>query len=394
MIKINEYSRRSVLKAIGTGSATALLSGVSISMASANPIRIGVLVPISGGANDILVQMIAGVEAGINKLNKSGGIFGRKVVAIYKDSEGHPNNLQKKCSELVLEDKVSGVIGPYIGAGRKFAARYLSELNTPLISATNHEGRFCHPNLFTLGPTPVQEVKPLIDYIDGGKGKKYFLVGSYSSWQNSMFRQSRFQIMPHGGIVRGQALTDIGETKFEPILEWIKQTDTEVVLLCIPRANGPLFVKQANKLGLLNRLTFAWIGFNELHHQVLNSEEREKVITCSSFVMADDKKEALEFIKQVKDMRGENFPVTYYAHNHASAIAALAKSWEIAGEVSGPAALKSLPGLKFQGATSIETINSESHHSSLNMLIAQGSGDNLNVIHRIGSVDANAGCKI
>ena len=95
MIKINEYSRRSVLKAIGTGSATAILSGVSVSMASANPIRIGVLVPISGGANDILVQMIAGVEAGINKLNKSGGIFGRKVVAVYKDSEGHPNNLQQ-----------------------------------------------------------------------------------------------------------------------------------------------------------------------------------------------------------------------------------------------------------------------------------------------------------
>ncbi len=209
-----------------------------------------------------------------------------------------------------------------------------------------------------------------------------------------MFRQSRFQIMPHGGIVRGQALTDIGETKFEPILEWIKQTDTEVVLLCIPRANGPLFVKQANKLGLLNRLTFAWIGFNELHHQVLNSEERDKVITCSSFVMSDDKKEALKFIKQVKDKRGENFPVTYYAHNHASAIAALAKSWEIAGEVSGPAALKTLPGLKFQGATSIETIDSESNHSSLNMLIAQGSRDNLNIISRIGSVDANAGCKV
>ena len=113
----------------------------------------------------------------------------------------------------------------------------------------------------------------------------------------ALHEQSRFQIIPHGGIVRGQALTDIGETKFEPILEWIKQTDTEVVLLCIPRANGPLFIKQANKLGLLNRLTFAWIGFNELHHQVLNSEEREKVITCSSFVMSDDKREALKFIK-------------------------------------------------------------------------------------------------
>lgn len=387
-------NRRSILKVIGAGTSSAILSGVSISIASNNPVRIGILIPKTGGVNNILEQMIAGVEAGIYKLNNSGGILGRRVEAVYKNSEGHPNNLSKKCSELVLEENVSGVIGPYIGAGRKYAARYLAELNTPLISATNHEGQFCHSNLFTLGPTPAQEVKPLIDYIDKGKGKKYFLVGSYSSWQNSMFRQSRFHIMPHGGKVRGQALTDIGEQNFEPILEWIAKTDTEVVLLCIPRVNGSLFIKQANKLGLLKRLTFGWIGFNEIHNQFLNEEESNKVITTSSFVMSDERKEALKFINLVRSIRGKGFPVTYYAHNHASAVAALAKSWEVAGEVSGIAALKSLPGLNFKGATNIETIDSESQHSSLNMLIAQGNLNNLKIISRVGSLKSNAGCVV
>ena len=187
-IKPIQYNRRSVLKVLGSVAASTLLGGASVSLANAGPIRIGVLIPITGEANDILQQMKAGIDAGIEKLNASGGVLGRSVEAVYKDSEGHPNNLAKKCAELVRDEKVSGVIGPFIGAGRKFAARHLTDLNTPLISATNHEGRFCHPNLFTLGPTPTQDVKPLVDYVDGGAGKKYFLVGSYSSWQNSMFR--------------------------------------------------------------------------------------------------------------------------------------------------------------------------------------------------------------
>ncbi len=392
LIKQKQYNRRKVLKALGCGAAYTLCGGSPVSLANAGPIRIGILLPITGDANEIATQMRAGVDAGIEKLNASGGVLGRTVEAVYKDSEAHPNNLAKLCTELVRGDQVSGVIGPFIAAGRKFASKHLTDLATPLISATNHEGRYCHPNLFTLGPTPAQDVQPLIDHVDGGVGKKYFFVGSYPSWQNSMFRQSRFQIQPHGGKVLGQALTDVGEKQFEPVLEWISRTDAEVVLFCIPRVNGPLFIRQANKMGLSKKLTFAWIGFNEIHHQSLAAEERERIVTCSSFVMSDDRPEAMEFVERVQNIRGEKFPVTYYAHNHASAVAALAEAWNKAGEVSGKAALEMLPGLSFQGATGAETIDAKSHHSSLNLVIARGSAKHLKVVTRIGSVEAKAGC--
>lgn len=381
-----------MLKVLGSSAVCSLFGKTTGSLANTDLVRIGVLLPMTGDASEITTQMRAGVDAGIEKLNASGGVLGRYVEAVYKDSEGHPNNLAKLCTELVRDEQVSGVIGPFIAAGRKFASRYLADLATPLINATNHEGRYCHPNLFTLGPTPAQDVQPLIDYVDGGAGRNYFLVGSYPSWQNSMFRQSRFHIQPHNGHVLGQALTDVGEEQFEPVLEWISHTGAEVVLFCIPRVNGPLFIRQANKMGLLKRLTFAWIGFNETHHQALVAEERERIVTCSSFVMSDDRPEAMEFVARVQNSRGARFPVTYYAHNHASAVAALGEAWEKAGEVSGRAALETLPGLDFQGATGAETIDVKSHHSSLNLVIAKGSAEHLNVVQRLGSVEAKAGC--
>ena len=84
-IKPRQYNRRSVLKVLGSGAASTLLGGVSVSLANAGPIRIGVLIPITGEANDILQQMKAGIDAGIEKLNASGGVLGRSVEAVYKD---------------------------------------------------------------------------------------------------------------------------------------------------------------------------------------------------------------------------------------------------------------------------------------------------------------------
>ena len=397
MNSTNKYSRRKVLKSISFASFGLLSGGISArSFATDNNIvRIGILLPISGEANDILYQMEAGIQAGIDILNANGGILGRKVEAIYKDSEGHPNNLEKTCYDLVKKDKVSGIIGPFIAAGRKFASKHLINLDTPLISATNHEGRFCHPNYFSLGSTPKQDVKPLIDHLDKGKGRKYFIVGSYPSWQNSMFRQARFYIYPTEGKVRGQALTDLGEKKFQPILEWIAETDTEIILFCIPRNNGTLFLKQANDMGLLDRLDFAWIGFNELHHKALSIKERKKITTCSSFIMSDNRIEAQDFVSRVHKIKGNNFPVTYYAHNHANAVLALGESWNKAGEISGQIALKTLPGLSYKSVTNnVETIDIESNHSSLDLVIAKGGEKDLSIIKRIGSIKADPGCKV
>jgi len=389
-----QWKRRTLLQGALASTACVALNRVTPLMAGSGVARIGALLPLTGEADAIAAQMRAGIEAGVDELNGKGGVLGRRVEVIFRDSEAHPNKLAQHCRDLVRNEAVTGVIGPFIAAGRKFAARHLEELGVPLVSATNHEGGFCHPNFFTLGPTPAQDVSPLIEYVDGGAGRNYFLVGSYPSWQNSMFRQSRFRIDGQGGHVVGQALTDVGEKEFEPVLKWISKTDADTVLYCVPRSNGPLFINQAKQMGLLGRLTFAWIGFNETHHALLSAEEAARVVTCSSFVMSDATPGVRDFVERVKKVRGENFPVTYYAHNHGAAVAALGEAWGRAGEVSGRAGLAVLPGLRFSSAGGPMTIDADSHHSDLNLVIARGGREGLQVVERIGSVDANAGCLV
>ena len=131
-----------------------------------------------------------------------------------------------------------------------------------------------------------------------------------------------------------------------------------------------------------------------MHHEALATKERERVITCSSFVMSDETPEVRQFVGRVQKSQSVTFPVTYYAHNHASAVAALGEAWTKAGEVSGTAALETLPGLSFSGANGRITIDAESHHCSLNLSIARGSAEHLEIIKRLGSVGAEAGCTL
>ena len=86
-------SRRCLLKGVAGGAACAVLGGMRPSLAQGGAVRIGVLLPLTGDAEGISAQVWAGVEAGIAQLNATGGVLGRHVEAVYRDSEAHPNNL-------------------------------------------------------------------------------------------------------------------------------------------------------------------------------------------------------------------------------------------------------------------------------------------------------------
>ena len=82
-------SRRRLLKGVAGSAACAVLGGMRPSLAQGGAVRIGVLLPLTGDAEGISAQMWAGVEAGIAQLNATGGVLGRRVEAVYRDSETH-----------------------------------------------------------------------------------------------------------------------------------------------------------------------------------------------------------------------------------------------------------------------------------------------------------------
>ena len=389
-------TRRGLLKGLtALGAAASLGRGVRVLAQTEEAVRIGILLPLTGDVDLYARQMRMGIETAVAEINAAGGVHGRRLETAYRDSETTPGVLPGHCRELVNDWGAAAIIGPWAAAGRRYAARALAKLNVPLLNGTNHEGGFCNPALFSLGPTMAHDSQPLVRYLDAlGAGKKYFLLGSYPSWQNNMFRRLRFTIGPLGGHVQGQALTDYGERNFRPVIRWIQESGAEIVMFCVTRHHGREFIHQAREMGLLEQVTIGWIGFNEALADGLQAEELARIVTTTPFVASDTEGDVPAFVARVRQLHGSKEPVSYMAFTHYNAVKALQAAWNQAGVIGAPATLNHLRGLEFASPTGSVTIDADTQHAAMQVMVARGTDGGLAVAERLGNVAATPGCGV
>ena len=390
--------RREALKWIAASGAIALTArGIALApaWATADTVRIGALIPMMGDVDAYAQQMRMGIETAIAEINANGGVLGKKIEVEYRDSETTPAVLPGRCKKLVDDWGAVALVGPFVSAGRKYAARFLANRKIPLMNATNHEGEFCSPVLFSVGATTNHDGHALVRYLDEEEqAKEYFMLGSYPSWQNTMFRQLRFPMYQRGAHVLGQALMPTGEQQFRPIIRWIQETKTASVLFCVMRQHGQEFLHQAKELGLLEKITVGWIGFNDTLVNGLSPDELKRIVTTSPFIASDTEGGVPDFVARIRAQSGNEVPVGYHAFTHYNAIQALRAAWEKSGEVRARAALAGLRGLTFDSPTGSITIDPESQHATLNIMVARGSNDGLRVVKRLGPIAPDPGCSI
>src|SRR5690242_4488284 len=125
--------RRQVLTGSAAGAVT-LASGLASPAIAANePIRIGYLPALTGPSSSTGVAMNRGTLFAIEELNAAGGINGRKIELIVRDTQSDPTKAVNGAAELIHRQKVNIISGPG-NSGESLAA-------TPLIARENKIGR-------------------------------------------------------------------------------------------------------------------------------------------------------------------------------------------------------------------------------------------------------------
>ncbi|HEY4065492.1 MAG TPA: ABC transporter substrate-binding protein [Burkholderiaceae bacterium] len=113
--------------------AAALTVSGSLALA-ADPIKIGVDGPFTGGSAPMGVSMRDGVRLAIDEINKSGGVLGRQLVTVERDDEAKNERGVQIAQELVNKEKVAAVVG-YINTGVALASeRFFQEAKIPVMN--------------------------------------------------------------------------------------------------------------------------------------------------------------------------------------------------------------------------------------------------------------------
>ena len=96
-----------------TGLAAVCVLTLSMAaQAQTEPIKIGAIFSVSGPASFLGAPEKKTAEMLVEKINASGGIAGRKLVLIVKDSEGVAEKATSFAKQLIDEEKVLAIIGP------------------------------------------------------------------------------------------------------------------------------------------------------------------------------------------------------------------------------------------------------------------------------------------
>ena len=113
---------------------TSLVLGFSQSAFAAEPIKIGVSGPFTGGSAPMGVSMRDGVKLAVAEINAKGGVLGRSLLLIERDDEAKNERGVQIAQELINKEKVAATVG-YINTGVALASqRFYQEAKIPVMN--------------------------------------------------------------------------------------------------------------------------------------------------------------------------------------------------------------------------------------------------------------------
>ncbi len=111
-----------------------VLAAASLSALAADPIKIGVAGPFTGGSSSMGVSMRDGVRLATEEINKSGGVLGRQIQLVERDDEAKNERGVQIAQEMINREKVVATVG-FINTGVALAAqRFYQDAKIPVMN--------------------------------------------------------------------------------------------------------------------------------------------------------------------------------------------------------------------------------------------------------------------
>ena len=171
----------------------ALLSATAISGAyAADPIKIGVVTPLSGTYAGIGQQVKWGLELATKEVNTAGGIMGRQVELTFEDEEANPSLAVQKADKLFQVGKVDFLTGT-VNSGSTLAVGQVAERAGKLIATTvsfadSITGDKCSPNVYRVNARAGQQSAALAVWLskERPKAQVFYLGPDYEMGRSTV----------------------------------------------------------------------------------------------------------------------------------------------------------------------------------------------------------------
>jgi branched-chain amino acid transport system substrate-binding protein len=227
---------------------------------AADPIRIGVVTPLSGTYAGIGQQVRWGFDLATKEINASGGIMGRQIELAYEDEEANPSVAVQKAEKLFQVGKVDFLTGT-VSSGSTLAVGQLAERAGKLIATTvsfadSITGDRCSPNVFRVNARAGQQSAALAVWLSKEKPKAqvFYLGPDYEMGRSTVaaFKSSAEKV---GANTLGEVFAPLDSKDYTQYFGQIRASRPQVLYTSVAGNDTVRLFTQLQEFGLLNNMT-------------------------------------------------------------------------------------------------------------------------------------------
>ena len=306
-------------------------------------IKIGLFGPLSGNSMAYGFDVMNAAKMYIDKVNKEGGVHGRKIEYVVEDDRCNPNDLLAAVKKLTEQDKVFALNGGGCSSAIVAAREYVDRAKVPLVMmAASGDGALYPPSRYIFGALSISQ------YAVGGsmvqfaaehfKAKKIGYINHDDAYGGWNLEAAQFQSKQLGTTsLEVQSINPNITDVTAPMLK-IRAANPDVLLLFTYARPVGLLIKKAYELGWNKPIVIAVNGTADLKQLVENVGVKDAFKNVYTQELLSDLPGGPK-LKWVYDMYKEYYPElaskpgypTTYMPEGITPVKVIVKALEVAG---------------------------------------------------------------
>ncbi|MDE2165134.1 MAG: ABC transporter substrate-binding protein [Alphaproteobacteria bacterium] len=206
---------------------------------AAEPIRIGVDGPFTGGSAPMGIDMLHGIELAASEINKAGGVLGRRLVLVERDDQANNDRGARIAKELTERHLIDAAVG-YVNTGVALAAiPYYEQARIPVVLSVTTGSQltrlFAPPEyaenyIFRVSCSTALEVQKIVEIVKA-RGYRKISIFTDTTAYGQVGRHDLIKALAAQGLAPiSNEKFNIGDTDMTPQLKRAHAAGADVIL--------------------------------------------------------------------------------------------------------------------------------------------------------------------
>ena len=248
----------------------ALILAAPMAADAQKPIKVGMPIPLSGPPALFGDPASKGAMMYVEEVNAKGGVLGRKIELIVRDSKADANEAVRQARELILKDNVDFLVGTLTSAEGPAVSVVAKENKIVFIAPIPKTDQLTaadklHPYVFRVAANTTMEGRSAAEIVAKWPVTKVATIAfdyAYGQDVTKAFVEHIKKIKPSVQIV-DQQWPKLGEQDYNPFINAQMAKKPEAIVSSIWGGFFVTYSKQAKALGVFDAVKYNFLGLGE-----------------------------------------------------------------------------------------------------------------------------------